>query len=197
MSTIDLHVQAQQLQLAYHGTTAEVGRAIEQDGFLRSRGAKSGNWETGPFGGNPGNPDWVYVIKDREMALGYMKEVCRSAGVDQGALVTVQVDTAEAYPDEDEIFDWLYNLSPSPLVDKLWRLYAEYMESPSVEALKKYLDEEEPYATNDAELAYDMVALSEKLMGSITEAELQELRGQQNSMAFDKPIPVVSVEYFA
>ena len=180
--------------LAYHGTTAELGKQIEAEGLLRPRGDDPGNWSGGLEGGNPSNPDWVYVCLDKDTALGYMKEIARRNRAQSGAVVIVQPDFSAAHPDEDLIFERMFNEPPSPMNDKLWEILGSAM-AVDWQELRDYATSGEAEIP-DSELSSNMILVAERVKDVLSSEEMHALFRNAATLAFDRPLPVVSVEYF-
>jgi len=178
----------------YHGTTAKKGKMIERDGELKP--GQSGNWASGPLGGNPSNPDLVYVTRDKDTAIGYMHEIMLRAKVDSGALVTVEVsDYRHFVPDEDVIEELLF--AEGPLSDKIWNVYLSMLAKESPELPRPTRDAMIDYLSNgsmnDDTYAEIMKDIAEALRPHLTPADVAVLA--RNTMAFSVPLRVVNVEY--
>lgn len=206
MKTIDRFLRAQQGQLAYHGTTAESGRAIEQEGVLRPRGEDPSNWGGSSFLPHmPSNPDWAYVSTDKTSAEVYMRDILQRSGDPEqgGAIVTVEIDPGSAHPDEDTIAAFMFwdkSMMPervhslmAPLSEALWTIYAE------MEGEPERWDEFREYsigAISDDEMMAISKMIAEVARTRLPPEQFNAMMQLNSYMAFDNPLPVVSVEYF-
>lgn len=178
--------------IAWHGTSASIGQEIEDDGILQPRQSQTGNWDSGMFGGEPSNPDLVYVALERDMAEDYMKDIARKNN-DDGALITVEINWDEAVPDEDAVFETLNNESNS----SIWQAYKEVWDADSIDEAQQIFNHRigNP-EISDSSQAEDMKNTAEMMTKVLSESELQDFFDNSLVVAFSEPLKVKEVEYY-
>ncbi len=183
----------------FHGTTAQAGQLIKAKGLLQPRGKAAGNWNHGFEGGNPSNPNLVYVCNNVDTAISYAKEICQSAKLTDASLVTLKPDWKHAIPDEDIVFDIVNSQAPTTnaLARKLWTAYGQ-MSGLSAEEAHEYWHNpsEEQEGLSDSQLAENMKDLAGSLPTILTPAEMNYLTAQTATVAFTVPLPVIGVQFF-
>jgi hypothetical protein len=199
-----MRIVAIKTEALYHGTTAEAGRKIQAEGWLKPRGSAPSSYETGTFGGMPSNPKFCYVTKDREMALHVMKDVCLKKGTKAGALVTVRSE-GTAGLDEDDAYEMMYNIlqrggySLSPWENAVLKLYARQHSMRLDAALQHFDALNQDVANGDSpaeSMAEEMKVLAEGIMEKLPEW-LPIILNFTSCRVFSNPLPVVKVEFLA
>ena len=181
----------------YHGTTAEAARGIHADGFLRPRGLTEGNWAYGLFGGNPSNPDLVYVANNVKTAIEYAKQICGGQKTSKAAVVSAIPDWKSAVPDEDVVFNLLNNKGTGILTEKVWEAYAyAFGFAGTQEAKQDWENQSDKAEISDSGLAERMKETALRLQRVLSENDLESLTRDVGTVAFSKPLRVVDVMYF-
>lgn len=165
--------------VGYHGTSADKAQRIQSDGFLTARGEDIGNWGRGPFGGNPSNPDLVYVALDQSVARQYARDV----GGGSGVVLRVEFDWSSAVLDEDFVFDTM--MAGGPTAKIFWSIFAKQQETTEEEA-REIID-----YMSDSDLAFSMQGVAAEASRQIN---LQGLVGQMTTVGVRGPVRVVGVE---
>jgi len=178
--------------VGYHGTTVERAMAIMSDGLLRPRQAEGGNWSGGMFGGNPSNPDMVYVCLDPADAASYAREVGRIGGTGDVAVVSVLLDWNRAFLDEDVVFEALQS-DGGPAADKLWAIYARQNGMTVDEAKVDWKnDSPDVEPMSDSELASRMKSVALEANDVLSPDELAAMMGVV--AAFRGPLRATGME---
>jgi hypothetical protein len=173
----------------WHGTSEKIGREIEKVGVLKPRASfqGAGNWSGGGFfGGNPSNPNLVYITPEKTIGINYMKDVARKHS-DNGALITAVMDWDSAVLDEDFVFEEMQGESNSPL----WKVFAKYL-GEDIDGAKERMG----WYESDSELAYDMKEVAEMAPKVLSAQDMKNLFEQSATVASNRPLKVVKVEYF-
>lgn len=187
----------------FHGTSASLGRKIEQVGYLKP---PTDTGEQHRWGEQPSQDSAVYVIADEYGAKDYGELVAQQKNETEYAVIKVKVtkkDIKKILPDEDQVYSILENPNE----------YGKEITDYVFEALRRAFDREEDYPCKSIEDAKQVLQEIERSdeTGSLianamkdTATELTNLMKPDNlfvffkegTIAFETPLKVISVKYF-